>query len=582
MIGSSDEESAPEAPYQDNPAFEEGDTEYDPSDPYEPIVQTLDLPLGVEVLHLAFPQIPANLHPSSLASLPAMLSRRLMVAVACSDFSIRLITVSLMPPSPQSKARLELKNAVFNLNTGKGLFGEEMVVLSSGTTHQSIPKGVSISMTAGMTADDGDINMGEDDRHIEELTTSRRTSRSRSRSSKDQSWDVLVASHSADLSGLLLIHKIPLVEGGASISTEPHIPWRTQRLASPALSVEFSSALFPASRYSQLLVAEAKGAVRILDCLPQSKATHGSWLLALHTDFETRESISRRKPILGARWVLGGKAVLVLLADGKWGVWDHENAGPKPTDVASASSGKSGGFLTVFALEGWVSDALKSKPLLKSSHTKHESRSKLAPMTPGTRKTKQDTLFTGPTTLQDGPVRGGLFVAPFHDATTSRAHDESVLLWHESNVVVIPSLYTHWHKKARRSGNLFGSGAKGEPETFSNIQLGGESCNEASLILRGQENRAPEDPTSQICVLVTGEKRLLIVTSALPEPEAPVAAIPPPLPSFHVDEQLLATGELDVIGIDRILDGMSNGHHTPRRNSQASNTLRNRQNLLLS
>lgn len=69
---------------------------------------------------------------------------------------------------------------------------------------------------------------------------------------------------------------------------------------------------------------------------------------------------------------------------------------------------------------------------------------------------------------------------------------------------------------------------------------------------------------------MTGEHRLLIVTSPLAEPPLPAKPAPPPL-SSSVDQQLLARGELDVHGMDRILAGMSNGHQaTPARDSRNS------------
>lgn len=575
MIIDSDEE-APEKseqpPYHDNPDFEEEDGEFDVSEPYDPVVQTLDLSLGVEVLHLDFPRLPADAQRSSLESLPILFSQKLVLAVACSDCSVRILLVPLLPPSPQSMYRLELRNTASNLVIGKSVFGEQMFVLSSGTTHRSIPKSVSITMTSTPPEDLKDVGMAEDDTSSKKpdlrRNVSRSASRSRSRSRLgDHQWDLLIASHSADLSGLLLIHRIPILVGEAGLSPELHIPWRTQYLASPTVSVYFNSALYPASRHSQLLIAEAKGVVRILDCLPQSKAAEGSWRLSLYTDFETlQDSKSRRKPILDAQWVLGGKAILALLADGKWGVWDLENAGPKPTDGTNPLWSTSVEPLTKFALQGWVGDPLKSRTLLKSSSTNTEKISKLAPMTPGTRKIRQQALFTEPTPQLDGPMRGGLSVSPVHDASKTRADDEAVLAWHGSTVAVIPSLFIHWQNKARGSGNLFGSGAKGEPKMVYNIQPGGESCKEASLMPSSHRLGSAKDEATHPDILVTGDHRLVIVTSPIAEPQMPFSP-PSPLLSSTTDQQLLTRGDLDVNGMDRILAGMSKSQTTPTRSS---------------
>lgn len=563
MLIDSDEE----APYQDNPDFEEDDGDFDVSEPYEPIIQMLDLPLGVEVLHLAFPHLPADAQRSGLDSLPVLFSQKLVLAVACSDSSVRVISIPLLPPSPQGKNRPDLRDKASNLEAGKSVFGEQMILLSNGTTHRSIPKGVSISMTSTPPED-----LDEDEVSSQSPDLGRNVSRSASRSRSthrlgDYQWDLLIASHSADLSGLLLIHRIPILAGEAGLSPDLHIPWRTQYLASPTVSVHFNSALYPASRHSQLLIAEAKGVVRILDCLPQSRAAESSWRLSLYTDFETLQgSTSRRKLVLDAQWVLGGKAILALLADGKWGVWDLENAGPKPTEGANLPRSTPIESLTKFALEGWVGDSLKSRTLLKSSSAKTENRSKLAPMTPGTRKMKQQALFTESTSQPDGPVRGGLSVSPVKDASNSRADDEAVLAWHGSTIAVIPSLFIHWQNKARGSGNLFGKGAKGEPRTISNIQLGGESCKKAFLMPSHHPSGSAKDEATPPEILVTGDHRLVIVAPPRVEPQLP---FPPPSPllSSTTDQQLLSRGDLDVNGMDRLLAGMSDST-TPTRNSR--------------
>ena len=572
-----DEDQAPDAPLGDTTLFDDDEEEYNPSEPYLPIVQTLDLNIGIEVLSLAFPHLPATLQKTSLDSLPIFMSNKLICALTCSDFIIRVLTVPLMPPSPQSKARPELRNAVSNLNTREGLFGEQMFTFTGEPSHRSIPKGVSITITA-RTLEDEDDDM-EDDEQIDRIRATSRTasrSRSRSRLGRDDSWDLLVASHSSGLSGLLLMYRVPLATDGVRISPEHQTPWRIQNLASPAVAVEFNTALHPAARHSLLLVAEAAGNVRILDSVPRSRAAQSLWLVSLHSGFETsQDSIIRRRPILDAKWVLGGKSILVLLADGKYGIWDIENAGPKSTNTVKAPRS-----LMTFALDGWVGNSLKSRPMMKSSATKDESRTKLVPMTPSTRKMKQEALFAGPNTVaqREGLARGGLSVCPARELSNSGADDESVLFWHESNTMIIPSLLTHWQNKVRQSGNLFGTGAKGEPLLINNVQLGGQSFNEVDLLLCSKQ--PAKEFMSRAEILITGEHRLLIITPPLVEPAPPPETSPPPL-SSSIDQQLLARGELDVHGMDRILAGMSNGD-TPTHSSRNYSLNGSGENLLMS
>lgn len=521
-------------------------------------------------MHLSFPRLHQGVHETNL---PTILSEKAVIALACSDFSVRVFSIPLKPPSPKIKRNAQLRNSIPSLVTGKSIFGEQMITLSSGTTHQSIPKGVSISMTAALPEDTEEMDMEDVDEDIMSRPLSRHTSRSQSvsRPGKDQSWDLVVASHSADLSGLLLIHRIPLLEG-TRMSDEMHMPWQKEYLASPAVSANFCSALYPSPRHSQLLIADTKGAVRLYDCLPKSTARRGSWLFSLYTDFETPEnSLPRRKPILDAQWVLGGKAILVLQADGKWGIWDYEGHGPIPTQPSTSPTNKSAGLLSTYALEGWISNSLTPQSHIKASNARMDGRSKLAPMTPSTRKMKQDALFSTPSHhVSNRPARGGLYVVSVPETISVRPDDESVLLWYDTTAIVIPSLFTHWQNKVRGSGNLFGSGAKGEPKTISNIRLGGEHCNGMSLLSKTQAKVSAKDNSSQIPILVTGEKRLLIIAPPLKGAETPDAVSPSEevVPST-LDQQLLAKGELDVGGMDRILARMSNGH-TPRRDSQAS------------
>ena len=560
----SDEEPQSDVPFQDNSSFDEEEAEYDPSEPYVPMLQTLDLPLGLEVLHVAFPQMPASLQRTSLDSLPALMSHKLVCALACSDSIIRVLTIPLMPPSTQSKARPEVRHSISNLDVGQSIFGEQLVPLMGGTNHRSMLKGVSVSMTASTPGDEEDVDMEDNDENRRRPFASRSASRSRSRSQlgRYESWDLLIASHSSDISGLLLIYRISLNADGISLSPEQQAPWLTQKLASPAVSVDFNSALYPAERHSRLLVAESRGAVRIFDCIPRSRDGQGAWLVSLNTEFETSyDSVTRRKPILDAQWILGGKCLLVLLADGKYGIWDIEKAGPRSVNTVNVPRP-----LTTFAFDGWIGKSSISRPLTKTSTMENESKSKLAPMTPNTRKKRQEVLFTGPVAVPQhlDPARGGISVCPVQDRSNSRANDESVLLWHGNQVIIIHSLLTHWSNRMRGSENTFGNGAKGEPQPINNLQLGGEMCNEINLFPRPQG--PANDSIIRAEILVTGERRLLIITAPLLEPPPPAEASPPPLSSL-VDQQLLARGELDVHGMDRILAGMSNGN-SPTRNHQ--------------
>lgn len=568
ILDSDDEDIAtkPSPQHIDEPEFEESESEFDPSQPYESIVQTLVLPLGTDVLHITFPQLPPDLRLNNLGSLPKMLLERMLVVVACADCSVRVLSLPLRPPSSKSKARPELRKHLLGSVTGNGMFGEQVLVLSGGNGHQSIPQGVSVSLSPHIDVGEDDIEM--DDPEPEGSTQSRTSShvrhsiRSReATSSNEELWDVLVASHSSDTSGLLLIHRIPMLDDGSDIDPKDFnasVPWRLQPLASPAMSIQFNPSLYPASRHSHLLLTDANGVVRIFDCQPDLDAERGSWLISLYTNYEpTSHGLPRRKDILKAQWALGGKAIAVLLADGEWGIWDLEGAGPKSKKDTDSWQAPTGIDLSRFAISGRVGSSSTTREPAKSSATT-ESRSRLAPMTPGTRKVRQETLFTGPKSKSVGPARGGISVLPISDGLDHRADDETLLLWHGDSISIVPSLLTHWQNKVQGSGNLFGKGIRGQAKDVNNIQLGGELRNNVSLIPRRQTYGSA---TSDSSVLITGEHRFVIAAAPLTETEAS-AAPKPATRSEAADKALLAKGELDVNGIENMLDSMTNGHQT--------------------
>ena len=568
----------PAEPYMDNAVFEEEEEEFDASKPFNPIIRELNLPLGVEVLHLSFPHLPLESQRNTLEYLPKLLSTNIILATACSDTSIRILSVPITPPSPQNEARSESIARITVTHTGRGPFGEQMVVIPSVGGQQSIPRGVSIALTSQMLHSVEDVNVMDVD-HQNPQTQPRKLSRSRSRSRSrpadgNNSWELLVASHSDCGSGLLLIYRVPFTNdtiGNNSRPEERCIPWRIQSLASPATSIDFNPSLFPAPRHSQLIVAES-GVVRVYDCKPQSASDPGSWLFSLYPGFQSSIfTPPTRKQILGVQWGLGGTAIIVLLADGEWGVWDLEAAGPKASGDMQRTPSR--GASLPFATSGWVGNSPVLKNITKSTDTRKINKSWLAPMTPGTRKVGQDALFSGSTTTAtsqaDRPSRGGLFVSSIHDLSNSKVDDESLLLWYGDTVTVICSLYTHWQNKVKGSGNLFGVGFRGQPNEYNSIHLGGEARNNISLFPGNHsKHEGKADTNSLIEILVTGEYRLVIVAPPL-KPPAPATTAPPQPLSKSSDERLPASGEFDVDDMERMLSGMSNGYSDEPRNGTA-------------
>ena len=574
MIVDSDDEEPPK-PYNDTPVFNDEEEEHDVSEPYDPLIQTLDLPIGVAVLHFSFPHLPSEPTESTMKSLPSLLSDRIVVAMDCSDFSVRVLTLPLLPPSPQSKMRPELRSQIPSTKSTYGHFSEQMMVVSGGNGHQSIPRGVSVTITARSLPSAGGDNIigAQKPGGPQDQTRNRSHSASRPRSQNsspvaDRSWDLLIASHSAQFSGVILIHKVAIVADGSKIDTtfaEHNVPWQIKCLASPATSIHFNSSIYPAPRHSELLIAEANGVVRILDCLSQHESRpEGSWLLSLYSAFQHIPApVISRKHILDAQWCLGGKAVVVLLADGEWGIWDLENAGPKAKMGMEVTEGVSGTLLTPFDISGWISTSRTLKSSAKNTGVTGDRSHGLAPMTPGTRKIRQESLFTGSTAQSNGLVFGGLSVSPTRKTAIQKADDESILLWYGDDIAILPSLLKYWQNTVRGAGNLFGTDTRGQLKRIGSSSLGEEVRNEVSLFPESYPPTVKYRIADQNDILITTERGIIMMATPVAEPRATTSSNPSTIIS-SIDQKLLTLGELDVNGMDRILAGMSNGSQAHR------------------
>ena len=556
---SDDDPAQPDPQYTKEPVFEERENEYDLYHPYEPIIAKLELQLGTEVLHISFPQLAQDLESSNLGSLPRMLVDKLLVAVACADCSVRILTIPILPPLIDGRIGPNSRLKPLDAFAGNGLFGEKMLVLSRGSGLQSLPKGVSVSLTAHTSvssAAEDDPELASRPSRMSSLSHEQYPAHEGTKTAMD-GWAVLVASHFADASGLLLIHRIPIFSGGGDINVEDpmsSIPWQTQHLRSPAISIQFNYALYPALRHSQLLVVEPNGIVRIFDCQCLSGAERGTWLISLYTDYDTPESsVPKRKRILAAKWILGGTAIVVLQADGVWGLWDIEGRGLEVKHSPSAGQAPAGVDLSRYAVKGRVGSLGEPSKAFAPA----ESRLKLAPMTPGTRKVKEETLFTGPTAVAVSPNRGGMSIMSALNGHGSRADDETVLFWCGDCITILPSLLTYWQNKVKGPESRLGAVGRDQAQQLKDVQLGGEICNGVAMMPCRSAAVNAKSPTLECSVLITGEHRLVVVDPRLAEPL--ISTTPEsPTRSETMHQALLAQGELDVNGIDSMLDEMTN------------------------
>lgn len=551
MIIDSDEDEAPAAPKStEEPSYEFAteESEIDPAFPFEPILRQIDIPLGSRVLDVAVPRLLSEEARSPLDPFPTVANDTIFVAAVCSDLSTRVVTLPLVPPHPAQKDSKSWKI--------------QKVTLNGGVTHQDIPRGVSLTFTCQESDDE------------------QTRQKSRSRAECSGKWDLLVATHSAEGSGALLIHRIPLLEESSGKSVlyrvvEEDLVSQRRTLSSPAQTIAFNPSAYPSARHSNLLVAFHSGCVKVYSCFSAQKSstksgrrgsisqdeyetidTEGRWLISLYPGFEQEPTgLTRRKTIIDADWVLGGRAVMVLLADGEWGVWDIEGAGPGttkgPLHRQSNVQGVTGGSLTTYAVSGRIVAPLTN------TQSDAEQRSRFAPMTPSTRRVREDTLLKGSMTATSPSLRGQISVSQ-----TNVSHDlpdESILLRHGQHSAMIPSLLSLWRNAVKATGT-FDASNRCRVTPFPVVNLMGENFQAIDhLPAPARRSRAAEP--QKFDVLVAAEHQIVILAPRLAESEeiVPTSQVAKQEVDLEADQMMLRRGELDVEGMGRLLSGMANG-----------------------
>ncbi|PYH45003.1 uncharacterized protein BP01DRAFT_320436 [Aspergillus saccharolyticus JOP 1030-1] len=547
MIIDSDDESVAElqssvSKEEPKVQFEQEEPEVDPAYPYESILRQVDIPLGSRVLHLAVPHILPETARSSLDPFPPTLKELVVVAAVCADYSTRVVTIPLTPPHP-SQTKINFQT----------------IDISGGVSHQELPRGVSVTFTY-------------------QETEKKEPNLSRSQQSASGRWDMLVATHSAESAGLLLVHRIPIAEGhqlcGDAIET------KRRYLPAPATNISFNPSGYPAPRHSTLLVAFHSGCIKVYSCFATKQArasrrssgmqtdletsqTEGNWLISLYPGFE--QSVSgpaQRKTVISAEWVLGGRAIMVLMSDGEWGVWDIEGAGPGnikgPLQRQSSIQGVTGGSMTNFSVSGRLLSPLPSAHHAETGGGSFEHRPKFAPLTPATKRLREDTLLKGGSTgITSSSLSGGISVYQTN-AWKDPMPDEAVLLRHGNQAAVIPSLLSLWRNAIKASGT-FDSSNRCRVSTLQDVSLMGERLKGIGhLPVNPSRTRGADQQPFDL--ILTAEHRVMILSPRLVEPEhMPVGAmsVARPTATFETDQQRLRQGELDVDGMDRVLSGMA-------------------------
>ncbi|KAL0468611.1 hypothetical protein QR685DRAFT_479821 [Neurospora intermedia] len=498
MIIDSDDESPaiPSTPFVDKPEFD--DTVTTDASSLADIVQTLDLAFGTAVHHIAVLPMPTCTAQDEAWNGAQILKEKLVFAVTCANGDVFVVTLPLTPPSNESKARPVLKNSLLAGNAGKGAWGETLTLLAG----QRKPSGgVAITLVKEQPGSES------------------------SQSRKGSVTRVVVAAHTCEASGTLRFWDVPLdATPGTTARVEP---FQTEYLPSPLGGISFNPL-----HVTQLLVVDPAHAVRIYDysipSLPSDDTsegpfpTQGSWLISLYQPFARGTDMSTsRKPVVSAEWMAHGRAILVLLADGQWGIWDIDNANPTTASSAGlftkASSGLRGSALTQFSISGYLEGtATGLQPQRNLPTTTQKSAPLIVPSAVSSSASAPEKLAT---------VRGGVYVSQL-PLPRNGLGEESAILWlsntgadHTNPIAcTIPILSRFWDVQLQRTGsNLWTSSTPPAARmlrlTDLNAGLLGERLTAATAIPRstGSLTESTEGKQLPIETILLGESRMVVI-----------------------------------------------------------------------
>ncbi|THX33876.1 hypothetical protein D6D10_07728 [Aureobasidium pullulans] len=521
-------------PDKDKPRYEAEDEELDEDEPYPSFAQELKLSFGSPVLHLALPNIP---QPSttlqSRAQLPLLVKQRIVLAVACADASLRLITLPLTPPSASAKRN--------------GRLGAQICDLSPSSSSSAMARDVALTWTNSSSLPAAEDQMDLDKPQQE------------ASSANHEKLDLLVASSTSAHLETLTFYRIPIAFNDLTGGKIPNSvnPFHAVPLSSSSQCLRFSTAQYPSRQHSRLLIADVKGTLKIYDPFatkgrPSSRGTDasaepGAWISAFNTAFQMPKGatsnypgLAQRRKIVDVAWVSGAKAALVLLDRGEWGVWDIEAVTQKK--------------MNTFAIQGFIGSADAAPSDLKNRSTQG-----LAPSTPNTRQQRQESLFGAPKPAAPATTspRGG--VCAVATAGSHGSLDDSVVLWYGSEAYHISSLASLWQRSLNSSGKDIGSLYGPGLSHIEGLDLSGEILNGITQFPT-RSTALNLGALSQRDFAVTGEYRLVIIQSMRPQTPAKSlftqATAGAGNGSSIFDQQLLDRGELDLGGMDRLLDGM--------------------------
>lgn len=495
-------------------AYETEDEAQDPRYPYPHIVAELNWDLGAEVLHVAVP----SFVPTSISRLPNISRSHMTIALACADTTVRFMAIPLAPPAPGTHQEY-LENEVTEIELqGSKAVSRDLAIKVTLPSHEASPQ-----------------------------------SAPQSRKQRTDSEQIVIASVGSTVSVWSLALPSGSLENAAS-SLQPQL-----QIPVPISHVSFQTS----PGLDKLLLTDISGIVRIVaisghdtsdstSARPVSPTDHVRYIMSFQTPFHAPDGsnpvLARRKKILSAAWVLGGRGILVLLEDGQWGVWD-----------LFANNQTIGKTVQEYSLQGYL--ATSSTESATQASQKKSGGPKLAPMTPNTRKQKSENLFAGASKSSNAASLGGISVS--HTTTKSGSSDESIVLWYNNAVYSINSMQAFWQRSTSNANggdrNSFGGLYAPGLTHITDINLMNENITSISQFApRSTIPASSLGPmNAQNDILVSAEHRYVIFQQIQPQIQSRVQlqpAVERPMPR---DQLMLDAGEADLGGMNRILDGMA-------------------------
>ena len=502
------EEDEPQQNGSSRADYEDEEDELDSDNPYPSIIQELDLNLGSAVLRIATPSL-----PSQALQRPSITKHHAIVAVHTADGQVSVLQIPLAPSHPTS-----------NRNAAEAILNDK-IDLPAG---KAMIKDVSIKI----------------------LT--------RFRGNETESTVCVAA-----VSNALRLWRLPTSDEEILVEDTT-----LQTLSLPSNAIKTSYHPFAGS--AQVLLVDARSTVRIYDpsatkdpsLRPSSSDSMsaeadeaGKWVMTFQAPFHAlspdRPAVPARKKILDAKWVLGGRAIFALLEDGEWGIWDVR---------ASAQDSKPVGGFTI---HGFLGLAAAVAPAEQAKQRK--GASKLAPMTPNTRKTKSQNFFSGAPKAPGAVSKGGIAVAGTDNLTGQ--NDESIMLWYDGEVYTIPNMQLFWHRSLNVSnsgtGGLYAPGLS----HISDVNLMNENITSISQFSAKPSSSGLGQMNTPRDFLISAEHRFIIHQAT--RPPVPTRGlfekVNTTAASIDRDQRMLDAGELDIGGMDRLLDSMADGDARTRK-----------------